>query len=220
MKQEPCTRSALAMHRFRSMKTIILTSTLVLALAASATASADTTVTTNTKKTTTVKREEPVSTTRTTAAYYGPRDTAESTADQRRLIEGKHVTLAPMVGVASNDLGVGVGARMGYTFDTPIYLGGNVMYQAGNTGVSPVWYPSAEVGYDIGVSTLVVRPYGGAGALVRTQGSTSTGLLYPGVTVHWLIPRSAAFIGGDARVLFPMDTSAAFAMAFTTGLQL
>jgi hypothetical protein len=202
------------------MKTTILMGALALALGVSATAAAEETTVT-TKKTTVKHQREPVGTTRTTAAYYGgPRDVGENRADERRVLEGRHLTIAPMLGYGSNGLGVGVGGRIGYTFDTPVYLGGNVMYQAGDRGSAAVWYPSAEVGYDIGVSSVLFRPYGGVGALLRSANETSTGLVYPGMTVHWLIPRSAAFLGGDARVLVPFDANPGFAMAFTTGLNL
>lgn len=174
-------------------------------------------------KTKVVKREEPVGTTHTTSAYVEPapgRDIIGSRADERRIEEGKHWTLAPMLGGGTNGLGFGIGARLGYTFNTPVYVGGNFMYHATDGASTYAYYPSAEIGYDIGVDSVLLRPYGGVGALVSGDrfGNGSTGLVYPGFTVHYLVPRSPAFVGGDARVLLPFEGSAAFSAFATTGL--
>ena len=180
---------------------------------------------TRTKKTVVVRRNA-VSTTHTTAATYDPyyrRDVVESRADERRLYEGRHWTLAPMVGAGTNGLGLGVGGRFGYTFATPLYVGGNFVYHAGSeTPRAYAYYPSAEIGYDIGVGDVLLRPYGGAGAMFRGGDvpSSSTGLVYPGFTVHWLVPRTAAFIGADGRVLFPFDSAPALAVMGTVGANL
>ncbi len=211
------------------MRIGILSSCAVLVVAISAPAPAHETVTartTNTKTKVDNKDRDAdvaVSTTRTTSAVHDPRDrrdVVESRAEERREVEGRHFTLAPMVGYGSNDLGVGFGARVGYTFATPVYLGGNFMYHAGESGIRNAYYPSAELGYDIGAGPVLFRPYVGGGALFRntTTRDTSTGLLYPGLTVHYLIARSPAFVGGDARVLVPFEGSAALAVNATTGL--
>jgi hypothetical protein len=200
---------------------------VVLAFAGSASAREKTKKTTSTVVTDDGTR---VSTTRTTSATTDPeypyyrRDVVESRADYRRRIEGKHWTLAPMVGYGSNGLGVGVGGRLGYTFATPIYIGGNFVYHAGadTTPRIHAYYPSAEFGYDFGVDTVLLRPYGGVGVLFRGGDvpTTNTGLVYPGFTFHWLIPRSPAFLGADARVLLPFDGGAALAVMGTVGANL
>jgi hypothetical protein len=207
------------------MKTAILLSLTIGALAVAATASAEE-KTTRTKKTTVRRDHAVVSTTRTTAASYDPyyrRDVVESRAEERRRIEGKHLTLEPMIGAASNGFGLGFGGRVGYTFDTPVYVGGNFVYHVGSdTPRAYAYYPSGEVGYDFGIDDVVLRPYGGIGVLFRggDVASTSTGLVYPGFTFHWLVPRSPAFIGADARVLLPFEGTAAFAMMGTAGANL
>ncbi|HVH46567.1 MAG TPA: hypothetical protein VM925_29705 [Labilithrix sp.] len=159
-----------------------------------------------------------VSTTRTTRAVVEPRrDVAETRAEERREVEGKRFSAAPMLGYGSNGLGVGLGARFGYTFETPVYVGGNVMFHAGEMGVSSSFYPSAEVGYDLGVGSWLLRPYGGGGVFLSA--GTSTALIYPGFTAHYLFPNSPAFVGGDARLLVPVEfRTAAFVATATGGL--
>jgi hypothetical protein len=162
-----------------------------------------------------------VSTTRTTAAEG--RDVAESRADYRRRFEGKRWTLAPLVGYASSGLGVGVGGRFGYTFETPIYLGGNFVYQTGaDIPRAHSFYPSVEVGYDLGVETVLLRPYAGLGPYFRAGDvpASSTGLIYPGFTLHWLIPSTPAFLGADTRMLLPFEGNAALAVMATGGVNL
>ena len=213
------------------MRIGILLSCGALALAVAAPAMADEVIRPKKTKTTRTTKAEnkdrdadvAVSTTRTTSAVNDPRsgrDVVESRAEDRREEEGRRFTLAPMLGYGTNDLGVGVGARVGYTFETPVYLGGNFMYHAGENGIRNAYYPSAELGYDIGAGPVLFRPYAGAGALFRNTVTrdTSTGLVYPGLTVHYLIPRSPAFVGGDARVLVPFEGTAAVAMTASTGL--
>lgn len=179
-------------------------------------------------------RDRAVSTTRTTSftpttsSANDPtrRDVVESRAEERRDVEGKNVTLAPMLGYGTNGLGLGVGARLGYTFRTPVYIGANYMYHAGtNEGTIYTHYPSGELGYDIGVGPVLFRPYGGVGALFGarrlgdgTRDTLNTGVVYPGLTAHYLIPKSPAFVGADGRVLIPFEGSAAVGISGTAGL--
>lgn len=215
------------------MRIGILLSFAALGLAVAAPAMADdidATRTTKTRTKTKTKVENKdrdadvaVSTTRTTSAVNDPRsgrDVVESRAEDRREVESRRVTLAPMLGYGTNDLGVGVGARVGYTFEAPVYLGGNFMYHAGENSIRSAYYASAELGYDIGAGPVLLRPYAGTGAFFRNTVArdTSTALVYPGFTVHYLIPRSPAFVGGDARVLIPLEGSAAVALTASTGL--
>jgi hypothetical protein len=163
-----------------------------------------------------------VSTTKTTAASYDSRrDVVESRAEDRREVRGDRWTVAPQVGAATGGYGFGVGARVGYTFRTPIYVGGNFMYhQNGDVpGSERAFYPSAEVGYDVGIGPLLLRPYVGAGLLVRDAAS-NTGLVYPGATVAYLIKDTPAFVGADGRVLLPTgdDANRAIAISGTAGV--
>lgn len=161
-----------------------------------------------------------VSTTRTTAANYDSRrDVVESRAEARRDVRGDRWTLAPQVGAATAGYGFGVGARVGYTFRTPVYVGANFMYHTGNDdrGLERAYYPSAEVGYDIGAGPMLIRPYGGVGALMR-DGATNTGLVYPALTVAYLIPDSPVFVGADGRLLVPFEGNSAVSVAGTAGV--
>lgn len=159
----------------------------------------------------------PTSTTQTTAANYDSRrDVVESRAEDRREVRGDRWTMAPQVGAATGGYGLGVGARVGYTFRTPIYVGGNFMYHqnGGVPGSERAFYPSAEVGYDVGIGPVLVRPYLGAGLLLRDAAST-TGLIYPGVTAAYLIKDTPAFVGADGRVLLPTGDGAPNAVALS-----
>ena len=211
------------------MKKILLSSCAVLTLAISAPSFAHEEL--KTKKHTKSSAENKdgdadvaVSTTRTTSAAEERtgRDVIESRAEDRREVEGRRFTFAPMVGYGTSDLGAGIGARLGYTFETPVYLGGNFMYHTGENGVRSAYYPGAELGYDVGAGPVLLRPYAGLGAFFRntTSRDTAAPMIYPGLTVHYLIAKTPLFVGGDARVLVPFEGSAAFALAATTGLDL
>jgi hypothetical protein len=202
------------------MKTAFLLGTVALAATIASTASAEE------RTKTRVLRDRDgnaVSTTRTTSFTTDEHKDVmvNSRADERRIYDDEHWTLAPMLGWGSNGLGLSVGARAGYTFDVPLYLGGNFMYHVGDSGGAHAYYPSAEVGYDIGIKDVVLRPYGGVGALFTSapnSATTSTGVVYPGLTAHYLVPRSPVFLGGDARLLVPFEGSASVALTGTTGL--
>ena len=169
----------------------------------------------------TVADDDVVATTTTTSAVTDDRrDAGPIRPRDRRIEEGRYVTLAPMFGYGTDGYGIGAGARAGYTFSVPVYVGGNFMYHAGDGRAG--YYPSVEVGADIGVgSSVVLRPYGGAGVLFRDRPSgvdASTGLLYPGFAAHYLVPRSPAFVGGDGRVLLPVNGPSSVVVTATTGL--
>lgn len=178
----------------------------------------------------------------TTSAQPGTRDVIESRAEARREGEGRRITAAPLAGYGGAGLGVGVGARAGYTFDIPVYVGATFMYHAGKDGQdtragvtdssNAFYYPGAEVGYDIGLGPVLVRPYVGAGVLLGRFSTTTTNgiestntekalMVYPGVTAHYIIGRSPVFVGADARVLLPFENQAAAPSLFgTAGLHL
>jgi hypothetical protein len=185
-----------------------------------------------------------VGTTKTTSAEPQParRDVAESRAEEVREIEGKRWSVAPLLGYGTADLKFGLGARGGYTFETPIYVGGTFLYHFGNssvtspTGTSVVeadrrfYYPAAEVGYDFGFGPLLVRPYGALGVLFIRSELTANGItsgtttdkqlmIYPGITAQYILPRSPLFLGADMRVLLPLEgENASFSMFATAGI--
>lgn len=179
--------------------------------------------------------------TRTTAAEPQRRDVIESRAEAVREIEGRRWSAAPLLGYGTNEFGVGVGARGGYTFESRIYVGGTFLYHAGSDNIATgagitqshrkFYYPAAEGGYDIGIGPLLVRPYGGVGILFANTDVTANGLqasgtenalmIYPGVTAEYLFPRSPVFVGGDTRVLLPFaKQSPSWQLFATAGLQL
>jgi len=181
---------------------------------------------------------------RTTSATSEPQrpDVIESRAEERREAQGRPWNVAPLFGYGTNNYNVGVGARAGYTFVTPIYVGGTFMYYFGGDGDGigangvtesreSFYYPAAEVGYDIGIGSVLVRPYGGAGVIFERTSTTRLGstasdtdaapLLYPGVTGQYMFPRSRFFVGGDTRVLIPLEKAgASFQLLATAGLSL
>lgn len=169
------------------------------------------------------------------------KDVIESRAEARREGEGRRFTAAPLVGYGFNDLGFGIGGRLGYTFDKPIYVGGTFMYHNGDSGVASgpgvtssgnnFLYPGVEGGYDIGIGPVLVRPYVGAGVLIARTSVTAGGvertttdtgfMLYPGVNAHYIIGKTPIFVGGDARVLLPFDgNGVAPTLLGTAGLHL
>jgi hypothetical protein len=179
--------------------------------------------------------------TATTAAEPGRRDVIESSAEARREGEGRRVTAAPLVGYGFNDLGFGIGGRVGYTFPTPLYLGATFMYHAGKDGIveapgvvassSSFMYPGIEAGYDIGIGPVLVRPYAGAGLLIGRISQTVAGnestrtetafMVYPGVNVHYIIGQTPIFVGGDTRLLLPFENQGpSLTLLGTAGLHL
>jgi hypothetical protein len=179
----------------------------------------------------------------TAAAPPGTRDVIESRAEERREGEGRRVTVAPLAGYGFNGLGFGAGVRGGYTFDYPIYVGGTFMYHAGSEdnpvsgpGIvasnSRLFYPGIEAGYDVGIGPVLVRPYVGTGILfgrlsttdingVGTSQTETALMFYPGVNAHYIIARSPVFVGGDARVLLPLQNQGvSLNLLATAGLHL
>jgi hypothetical protein len=179
--------------------------------------------------------------TETTAADPNRRDVIESRAEARREGEGRRVTIAPLAGYGFNGLGAGAGVRAGYTFDTPVYVGGSFMYHTGENNIvnqpgvtdsnSSYLYPGVEVGYDIGIGPVLVRPYVGTGLLVgrmstvvnnNSNTNTESALMfYPGATAHYIIGKSPVFVGGDTRVLLPLENQGpSLTLLGTAGLHL
>ena len=100
------------------------------------------------------------------------------------------------------------------------------MYHTGSDNATVyTHYPSGELGYDIGVGPMLLRPYAGLGAMFGERriangqrDTLTTGVVYPGLTAHYLIPRSPAFLGADGRVLVPFEGEAGVGVSGTAGL--
>ncbi len=132
------------------------------------------------------------------------------------------ISIAPMLGYATSNLNLGVGVRGGYTFENRLYVGGTFVYHLGTSEESSTiagkvetsasaFYPGAEIGYELPVGPVAIRPYGGIGmafvnVTLKAEGqeddkSNSSLALWPGCTVTYAIPKTPAFVGGDARLL-------------------
>jgi hypothetical protein len=153
--------------------------------------------------------------------------------------EDKPLSVAPLLGYATQSLKLGVGARVGYTLPQHVYIGGTFMYHFGTSDETTVagktvgasvslFYPAAEVGYDVHVGEALIRPYAGVGVLFAhasvsglggtTQSATDSSMgIYPGVTASYEIPKSPAFVGADLRLLFATRGGDPSFGAFLTG---
>ncbi len=153
--------------------------------------------------------------------------------------EEKPISIAPLLGYATNHANFGIGVRGGYTLPMHLYVGGTVVYHFGTSNDVPsfggktvtasahILYPGVEVGYDIHAGPVIVRPYGGVGlgvALVSLgdeSDSKSSLALWPGCQVTYDIPRSPVFVGGDARLLvMTSGGDPSFGMFATAGMRL
>jgi hypothetical protein len=132
-----------------------------------------------------------------------------------------------LLGIATADLNLGVGARGGYTLPNNVYVGGTIVYHTGTStndtvqGVniqvsSHLFYLGPEGGYDVAVGPVLIRPFLGLGlapasistncsppqsALCTTVSRTDTNFaLWLGGDV--LYPLGMFYVGGDLRALF------------------
>lgn len=161
-------------------------------------------------------------------AAAGAAPSADEPADDRR------ISAALMVGYGSAGAGLGLGVRGGYRVTDRVYVGAAFTYHLGKseeagpvTASSSLLFTGAEVGYDIPVSALVVRPYLGLGlgmAMVsqsdgtNTQSDSNASLaVWPGVQGLFTIPSSPAFVGVDLRVLTLTEGNLASYAASITG---
>jgi hypothetical protein len=174
-----------------------------------------------------------VGTTQTTAA-----EVAEPKMVAAPSPVGERWSMEPLIGYGTNDFNFGVGGRAGYTFRTPVYVGGTLMWHAGDTnniltgnGVGEAkrnfYYPGVEVGYDIGFGregSVMVRPYGGAAILferdrvsanyISVANTTTQFMIYPALTARYQLPRAPVFVGADTRLLIPVDHGGVSYQAF------
>jgi hypothetical protein len=137
--------------------------------------------------------------------------------------------VAPLLGIATSDLGFGLGVRGGITIPNHLYFGGSFVYQTGTSrsfavpnastsGVGLVsgevsfsaFYFGGEAGYDIFVGPVTLRPYLGLGiasarssvsAPIATSSSRTDLVLWPGFAALYDFPDSDFFVGGDVRIL-------------------
>jgi hypothetical protein len=133
---------------------------------------------------------------------------------------------ALLLGFATNDLNLGVGARGGYTLTNNLYVGGTIVYQFGTSNDATVgsttvkssghlFYLGPEGGYDLPIGPVLVRPYLGLGpgiatgsgsvcltgaSCVEMSNSSTNFALWLGGTV--LYPLGNFVVGGDLRALF------------------
>ncbi len=140
-------------------------------------------------------------------------------------VDGR-VAFAPLLGVASERQGLGLGARGGATLPFHLYVGGTVVYHLGSsaggsamvngltsaTRVSnSTLYLGPEAGFDFVLDRVTIRPYLGLGVGmffasvesngVKTSGSSTEMVAWPGCTVSYDIPSTSLFVGGDARLV-------------------
>lgn len=141
----------------------------------------------------------------------------------RPALDDDRFSVAPLLGFGTDHLELGVGVRAGKTaFVEHLWVGGTAVYHAGQStsgavnGVryeasSSVFYVGPEVGYDIELGPVILRPYGGVGLAAMSASATTGGVsasdtvtklvLWPGATVLYGVPASRFFVGGDTRLL-------------------
>jgi len=130
--------------------------------------------------------------------------------------------IGAMLGLSTDYLNFGFGARGGKTFGNHIFIGGSAVFHfAGDTysayagpignytSSASVFYFGPEGGYDIDLNVVVLRPYVGLGpaffswsvngAGTSASGSSTRFVVWPGATVIYSFPDSPFFIAGDIR---------------------
>lgn len=111
--------------------------------------------------------------------------------------------------------GVGIGLRGGYTLPMKVYVGAAFVYHLGGSNeanqvkyTGSTLYLGPEVGYDLELGPVIIRPYvglgygsvkakaeaGGTTLLDRSEGGFA---VWPGVMARY--PVDAFFVGADAR---------------------
>jgi hypothetical protein len=145
-----------------------------------------------------------------------------------------------MLGVSTDCLGFGLGARGGKTLENHIYIGGSFVYHFAGCGYGNVNYANSSVsasafylgpegGYDFDLKAVVLRAYLGLGIAFLNASyngpagnqsfSTNQFVVWPGASVLWDVPGSAWFIGGDIRFV-SVPAGPAVGFFFTGGIHL
>jgi hypothetical protein len=181
--------------------------------------------------------------TTTTSASYGAADpdAPSSPASNPPALDDERVSIAPLLGYASDGLDLGVGVRVGKTIADHLWIGGTGMYHAGTSTAGVVgnvryesstsaFFVGGELGYDFELGPVVLRPYGGLGlAGLTASASSSVGpgasqtatklVIWPGATLLYGVTGSRFFVGGDTR-LITIPGGPAFALYAVGGLTL
>jgi len=165
-----------------------------------------------------------------------PGTAAQTSADTSS--DNSGVSAALLLGYGFDDVfKVGFGARVGYTLPMHLYIGGTFIYHLGTsesaggiTATENIMMFGAEVGYEIPVGPVMIRPYVGLGlgvvkvsvpainigGITEGGGSASSSDVYisPGATLLYPVTSSIG-IGVDARFVIVSDANAFD--AFLTG---
>lgn len=134
-----------------------------------------------------------------------------------------------MLGLGSDNLNVGFGARFGKTLDNHVYIGGLAVYHVGETVTTTggsasehALYIGPEVGYEISLDRylpMTIRPYLGIGMATAwgTSSASTTGMstsasqsqfaIWPGVAAYHRFTDTNYMLGGDLRVVTVPDGS-------------
>lgn len=153
------------------------------------------------------------------------------------------ISIAPLLGYATTHANLGIGIRGGYTLPMHLYVGGSLVYHFGTSVDVPspsggsfqssvhLLYPGAEVGYEIPVGPVIIRPYAGIGVLLAlasssggggssTSDTTSSLAFWPGCTATYGFPDSKFFVGADTRILIATSGGdPSFGMFATGGMR-
>ena len=149
------------------------------------------------------------------------------------------LSLGALFGYGFKDgVGLGFGARAGYTLSANVHLGATFQYHLGSSVSSPfgdistsLYYFGLEGGYDIAVSPILIRPYLGFGRAVATVDTPENPVLgitantashgkfgfWPGVMA--IYPMGRFFAGLDTRFLI-VENFNAFSLSAAAGILL
>lgn len=143
-------------------------------------------------------------------------DAQESAAVEPAARAQKPISLGLLLGYALdfeegdvNPFGFGFGLRGGYTLNMGLYLGGHFVYflgesydMAGGEASINVITIAAEVGYDLNLQPIVIRP-----SLLLGLGlsSVSVKMEAMGVSMDESETETDLFLGPGASVIYPLD---------------
>jgi hypothetical protein len=132
-----------------------------------------------------------------------------------RPLDPRPASVGLLVGYATENLNLGLGIRAGYSLFERLYLGGAFMFHFGRSvgdATVRVFYPSVEIGYDLHLALITLRPYVGAaltvvkGSVGQLSASEESFSVYPGLQLDFEIPSTPGFVGIDGRYLIPTGT--------------
>lgn len=119
----------------------------------------------------------------------------------------KPISVTAAMGFASNSIGFGLGARVGYLVAERIYVGATVHIHLPTGGtVIPM---TIQGGYDVPVGPVRIRPYGAFGFVIYSGGIGTYALLQFGAELIYPIPSTDFFVGIDPfRIQLPLVSGA------------